>query len=115
LLRAGADPKTTDARGVSAYEVAKKSSTSAGLVEIYPGCGAQMRVMALLREAGAGPPPPPTPPKPAGPSAGDKVKHAKFGEGTIVAVDGAGAEAKLTIDFGAAGRKVLLARFVERG
>jgi DNA helicase-2/ATP-dependent DNA helicase PcrA len=47
-------------------------------------------------------------------TAGDLVKHAKFGEGTIVSVEGKGAEAKLTIDFGAAGKKVLLPRFVER-
>jgi hypothetical protein len=116
LLRAGADPKTADTSATSAYEAAKKTSTPAILREAYPGRGDQLRVMALLRDAGAGPPAPPPapPPKPAGPSAGDLVKHAKFGEGTIVSVEGKGAEAKLTIDFGAAGKKVLLARFVER-
>jgi ankyrin repeat protein len=113
LLRAGADPGTTDARGVSAYAVAKRTTTPANVVEIYPGRGAQIRVMGLLREAGAGPPPPPAPPKPAGPSAGDGVTHAKFGAGTIVAVDGSGPDAKLTIDFATAGRKVLMARFVQ--
>jgi tetratricopeptide (TPR) repeat protein len=43
---------------------------------------------------------------------GATVRHAKFGDGTVSAVDGAGDAAKLTIEFPAAGTKKLLARFV---
>jgi hypothetical protein len=43
------------------------------------------------------------------PRAGARVRHAKFGDGTLVQVLGE----KLEIDFGAAGKKTLLAKFVE--
>ncbi len=112
LLRAGATARTTNRSGVSAYEIAKKTTTAAGVIELYPGTGAQMRVMALLREASAGPSKPAAPVGPAGPAAGDRVRHTKFGEGTIVAIAGEGADAKYTIDFATAGQKVLLAKFV---
>ncbi|WP_081910164.1 UvrD-helicase domain-containing protein [Thermopetrobacter sp. TC1] len=48
----------------------------------------------------------------AGPSyqAGDRVRHARFGPGTVVAAEGM----KLTIDFDEAGRKRIMASFVER-
>lgn len=45
---------------------------------------------------------------------GDRVAHAKFGEGVVVGVDGQGAERKLAIDFPDAGSKKLLERFVRR-
>ncbi len=112
LLRAGAVANTTDNAGVSAYEIAKKSTTPAGVIDLYPGTGAQMRVMGLLREASAGPSKPAAPAKPEGPAAGDRVGHTKFGEGTIKSVDGEGPAAKLTIDFDTAGQKVLLAKFI---
>ncbi|HEY0136700.1 MAG TPA: ankyrin repeat domain-containing protein, partial [Nannocystis sp.] len=112
LLRAGATGRTTDHAGVSAYDIARKTTSDAGVVEIYPGTGNHLRVMALLREASAGPVKPVAPAPPAGPAAGDRVRHAKFGEGTIRAIEGEGA--KLTIDFDTSGQKVLLARFVER-
>ncbi|MCY1070393.1 ankyrin repeat domain-containing protein [Nannocystis sp. RBIL2] len=53
------------------------------------------------------------PPKPVDPHAvGERVTHAKFGLGTIVAVEAAaGDQRKLTIDFGGT-RRVLLAKFV---
>jgi hypothetical protein len=41
-----------------------------------------------------------------------RVTHAKFGEGVVLRELSDGGEAKLEIDFGAAGRKILLARFV---
>ncbi|MBA3549139.1 MAG: ankyrin repeat domain-containing protein [Nannocystis sp.] len=112
LLRAGAVANTTDNAGVSAYEIARKTTTPAGVVDLYPTTGAQMRVMALLRDASAGPPKPAAPARPEGPAAGDRVGHAKFGEGTIHSVDGEGPTAKLTIDFDTAGQKVLQAKFV---
>jgi DNA helicase-2/ATP-dependent DNA helicase PcrA len=34
---------------------------------------------------------------------GDRVNHDKYGLGTVVASDGAGARATVTIDFGSAG------------
>jgi len=112
LLRAGATANTTDTGGVSAYEIARKSTTPAAIIDAHPGTGAQMRVMALLREASAGPAKPPPPATPAGTAAGDRVGHAKFGEGTVRAIDGEGPTAKLTIDFDSAGQKLLLAKFV---
>jgi hypothetical protein len=44
--------------------------------------------------------------------AAKRVRHAKFGEGTIVLVDTSGTEPKLVIDF-AEGRKTIARRFVE--
>jgi hypothetical protein len=48
-------------------------------------------------------PPPPPPPK--------RFQHPKFGEGSLVAQDGTGDDAKLTIKF-ASGAKTLLARYL---
>ncbi|MBN1961749.1 MAG: UvrD-helicase domain-containing protein [Deltaproteobacteria bacterium] len=45
---------------------------------------------------------------------GTKVYHASFGEGRVIAADGQGAKQKLTIDFTSVGRKVVVARFVDR-
>jgi len=47
-----------------------------------------------------------------GASALPRVMHAKFGEGVVLRELNDGGEAKLEIDFGAAGRRILLARFV---
>ncbi len=44
---------------------------------------------------------------------GDRVAHAKFGEGTIVAATPIGSDMKLTIDFDNAGRKNLMATFAK--
>jgi tetratricopeptide (TPR) repeat protein len=41
-----------------------------------------------------------------------RVRHSKFGEGTVVSADSTGSEPKLVIDF-ATGRKTLASRFVE--
>ncbi len=41
-----------------------------------------------------------------------RVRHGKFGEGTVVSVDSTGSEPKLVIDF-ASGRKTIASRFVE--
>lgn len=43
-----------------------------------------------------------------------RVKHPKFGEGVVRREEQSGAETKLEIDFGPAGVRVLLSRFVER-
>lgn len=43
-----------------------------------------------------------------------RVTHPKFGEGSVVAEEGSGESHKLEIDFGANGKKKLLARFVTR-
>ena len=42
---------------------------------------------------------------------GTRVVHAKFGQGTIVAIEEWSNDTKLTVDFGPAGRKVLLQKF----
>jgi tetratricopeptide (TPR) repeat protein len=41
-----------------------------------------------------------------------RVRHMKFGEGTVISQDSTGAEPKLVIDF-ASGRKTIASRFVE--
>ncbi|APR78894.1 Hypothetical protein A7982_04241 [Minicystis rosea] len=43
-----------------------------------------------------------------------RVKHPKFGEGVVRREERSGADTKLEIDFGEAGVRVLLSRFVER-
>lgn len=43
--------------------------------------------------------------------AGDRVTHERFGLGTVVSAEGAGAKADATIDFGSAGIKRLLLRY----
>jgi ankyrin repeat protein len=114
LLAAGATARTSDAGGVSAYDIARKTRTPDDVADLYPGTGAQRRVLALLRAASAGPERPAAPVQPAGPCAGDRVRHAKFGEGTLRAIEGDGDAAKYTVEFATAGQKVLLAKFVER-
>ena len=47
-------------------------------------------------------------------SPGTRIIHATFGEGKVVSSDGAGRGEKLTIQFPGVGRKVIVARFVER-
>jgi hypothetical protein len=42
------------------------------------------------------------------------VTHASFGAGRVIAADGEGAEAKLTIRFERSGEKRIIARFVRR-
>jgi DNA helicase-2/ATP-dependent DNA helicase PcrA len=44
---------------------------------------------------------------------GMRVRHAQFGEGKILSVDGQGPNAKLTIDFPSVGLKRVIARFVQ--
>lgn len=71
-------------------------------------------VMHALDAAGAGPaePLPAAAPTPVGITVGATVRHAKFGDGKVVAMSGSGDEQKLTIEFGSAGPRTLLARFV---
>jgi DNA helicase-2/ATP-dependent DNA helicase PcrA len=47
-------------------------------------------------------------------SPGMAVQHATFGEGEVISSDGAGKGEKLTVQFPGVGRKVIVARFVER-
>ena len=42
---------------------------------------------------------------------GMRVMHQKFGEGTVLSVDGAGANKKATVKFDAAGTKQLMLKF----
>jgi DNA helicase-2/ATP-dependent DNA helicase PcrA len=44
---------------------------------------------------------------------GQRVRHAKFGEGEVRALSGAGDDLKLTVYFGSFGPKTVIARFVE--
>ncbi|MBQ5718902.1 MAG: ATP-binding domain-containing protein, partial [Alistipes sp.] len=62
----------------------------------------------------------PTTNRPATPSGaagefhvGDRVEHPLFGRGEIVMVEAANGDQKLSIDFGTAGRKTLLARYAK--
>ena len=45
--------------------------------------------------------------------AGDKVSHERFGQGTVVSLDGAGNSAKAVVDFQGVGRKTLLLSFAK--
>ncbi len=54
------------------------------------------------------------PPERKGPSSLYRVRHSKFGEGLVRREEPSGADLKLEIDFGSAGVKMMLARFVER-
>jgi DNA helicase-2/ATP-dependent DNA helicase PcrA len=61
---------------------------------------------------------PPTPAPPASEPAGSigtgrRVRHATFGEGRVLSVQGAGPQAKLTVSFPVVGPKVVVARFLE--
>ena len=42
---------------------------------------------------------------------GMRVRHQKFGEGTVLSVDGAGANKKATVKFDTAGTKQLMLKF----
>ena len=44
---------------------------------------------------------------------GDRVLHERFGEGEIVALEGRGSDAKATVDFKNAGKKMLLLKFAK--
>lgn len=46
-------------------------------------------------------------------SAGQRVRHDRFGDGTVVAVEGSGAEAKATIEFDNIGIKKMLLKFAK--
>jgi DNA helicase II / ATP-dependent DNA helicase PcrA len=46
------------------------------------------------------------------PLIGLRVRHAQFGDGEVMAVDGAGPNAKLTVKFGSVGLKRVVARFL---
>jgi hypothetical protein len=43
-----------------------------------------------------------------------RVNHDSFGQGRVIAADGEGADAKLTIRFDRVGEKRIVARFVRR-
>jgi hypothetical protein len=96
LLARGADPAARDAEGRTPHDRAG---------EIWQERRQEsLALLALLR-------PPAPAPAPAGIAVGDRVVHAKFGEGTVTARDGDGDQTKLTIRFADAPR-TLLARFV---
>jgi DNA helicase-2/ATP-dependent DNA helicase PcrA len=46
---------------------------------------------------------------------GTRVRHATFGGGTVLEIDGYGSEARLTVKFDTLGVKKLIARFVRLG
>ena len=50
---------------------------------------------------------------PAGLRVGQNVSHAKFGQGVIVATEGRGADARVQVNFGAAGMKWLALEFAK--
>ncbi|MFO0578287.1 MAG: ankyrin repeat domain-containing protein [Polyangia bacterium] len=113
LLQVGADPRAADQSGTLPYQLAEKEYRRAG------GADDARLVMRALNEAGTAPPAPAQAAAPAPPATGGElvvggaVSHPKFGRGRILRLAGSGDDTKLTIDFGAAGSKVLLARFVK--
>ena len=44
---------------------------------------------------------------------GDRVAHERFGQGTIVSLEGSGNSAKAVVDFQGVGRKTLLLSFAK--
>ena len=44
---------------------------------------------------------------------GDRIEHARFGLGTVEAIEGSGLDTKATVLFDNAGRKQLLLRFAQ--
>ena len=45
--------------------------------------------------------------------AGDRVRHDRFGEGLVVAIEGEGGNLKATVDFDNLGRKQLFLKFAK--
>jgi len=106
LLARGADPNvatTKDSpfakRGTSVYDAARERG--------------ELKLLSVLRDAGATPPREESvAPGELDPFAdGSVVIHVRFGEGKVIATEGAGADRKLTIAF-EDGTKMLLAEFV---
>lgn len=130
LIERGADVRATNARGRMAFDDAMMASRNSA--------NDAHRIMLMLEAAGGGVGKVPTQSWATDASAslwavGDKVHHAKFGEGIVERVDGSGDEAKLTIAFTPAAAdpppptkgkaraakpkkelKVLMGKFVER-
>lgn len=105
LLAAGADPRARAPDGRTAWEVAEFAYREANLHDAR-------LVKSAVADAGGGPPKVEAPPPPpAGPRVGTRVSHAKFGAGTITAMDGE----KWTVGFDGAGVKTLLAKFLTVG
>lgn len=103
LLGRGADRDAKDARGATPLDRAKHAWNG-------PRRDEASKVITLLTPRAPSVPPAgsaPSAPPPIGP--GDRVRHAKFGEGDVVSA----ADGKLTIRFADATRTLLL-RFVER-
>ncbi|HSO32369.1 MAG TPA: ankyrin repeat domain-containing protein, partial [Labilithrix sp.] len=105
LLARGADPNvvtTKDSplakRGTSVYDAARERG--------------ELKLLSVLRDAGATLRDESVAPGELDPlGVGGVVTHVRFGEGKVIATEGAGAERKLTIAF-EDGTKVLLAKFV---
>ena len=100
LLSRGADPFARDAHDKTPHERARDiwqemRSESLELLGLLPQSAVAVAVSTDY-------------------AAGDTVTHAKFGPGVVLAREGAGDTAKLTIDFADTQRQ-LLARFVRRG
>lgn len=106
LLASGADAHARTPAGETAYDLAQRAYQQGNLDN------ARLVVNALA-DAGAGPPRPVDPPKAADPlGPGARVRHARFGEGTVQSSADTGDARKLTVAFDTAGSKTLLARFV---
>ncbi|MGZ3421805.1 MAG: ADP-ribosylation family protein [Polyangiales bacterium] len=101
LLARGLDPNVKDQAGQSPRDLAKMLWT------VRP-----REANAMMEMFGTPEKKKPEPAK-TGWEPGSKVRHAKFGEGTIVSVQGQGDEAKITVRF-EIGEKTLLAKFLAR-
>lgn len=100
--RAAASPAAASAAVSPAGPADPAASPAAAPPRVAPApdVPARMPKPAIVRPPKAAPPPPPK-----------RFRHPKFGDGTLVAEDGAGPDAKLTLKF-EAGTKILLARYV---
>lgn len=107
LLAAGADPHAKATDGATAWELARRAYRDDKIDDAR-------LVMQTLDAAGAAPAEAPPPPvvRPEGISVGSTVRHAKFGDGTVIAMSESVDEKKLTIEFASVGQKTLLTRFV---
>lgn len=78
-----------------------------GMLEELDGLGRRLNASSASKYARAWQPAPGSPRF----KGGEKVRHPRFGEGTVVGVSGQGANAELTVVFKEAGAKRLLAKY----
>ncbi|MBQ6842186.1 MAG: hypothetical protein IJO80_03065 [Firmicutes bacterium] len=105
----------TRARAEQSVEKRREVQTSIFTGRTYGSSGGSRPAASAptpARPAASAPQPAAKPAAPAAPIAlGDKVLHGKFGEGTVVAVQGSGDDLMVTVAFPGQGIKTLMWRF----